>query len=248
MRCSSRVLIVCALLMAVGQVPVMGSVIFSGTNGNGLEASALFTVANDRLQVVLTNTSSVDVLDPAALLSGVFFKVPSGVGLAPISATLASGSTVWFGPDGGGNVGGEWAYATVTNIGGYTGANQGISSAGLGVFGAGNFNGSSLFLPDSSVDGADYNITSAGDNPLTGNAKVKGEVPVIYNSVTFSLSISGSLQESDIGNVMFQYGTVLTDAHFPGEGHPVPVPEPTTFLMLAAGLVGLLGCARLCRT
>jgi hypothetical protein len=237
MRFSSEVLVSCVVLLILSQTPAIGSTIFAGSDDQGRAASALFTVTGSDLKVVLTNTSTLDVLIPSDLLSGVYFALPSGVALAPLSATLTTGSTVWYGSDGGGNLGGEWAYATTNNIGGFAGANRGISSAGMGIFGSPNFNGPSLFDPSDSVDGADYNITSAGDNLATGNKKVTGDAPIVQNSVTFHLTIAGSLQESDIGNVVFQYGTVLTDPHI-----PVPVPEPSMLLMAAVGLVGLTGC------
>jgi hypothetical protein len=124
-------------------------VMFTGSSGS-LAASATFDIVGGQLQIVLTNTSAADVMVPAQVLTALFFDIP-GVTLTPVSAALTAGSTVYFGPDGGGNVGGEWAYAS-----GLTGAPGsaalGASSSGFGLFGSGNFGGANLQDPDA-VDG-----------------------------------------------------------------------------------------------
>jgi hypothetical protein len=238
MRCSSKVLGFGVLLVALFQVPAIGSMIFVGSGDQGREATAVFTVTGNQLEIVLANTSASDVLIPSELLSGVFFALPGNVTLSPTSAALTAGSAVFYGDDGGGNLGGEWAYLAATDIGGFGGPNQGISSAGLGIFGEANFNGSNLFGPSNgAVNGEDYGITTGGDNLATGNQLVTGGVPLTQNSVTFHLTITGSLQESDVGSVVFQYGTALSDPHI------VVVPEPSVLLMAATGFVGLLACA-----
>ena len=213
---------------------------FQGASGN-LAAQADFTVSGNMLTVVLTNTSTADVLVPADLLTAVFFDVtgyPPGT-FSPVSALLSGGSTVFFGPNGGGNVGGEWAFAS--GLSGAPGsASLGISSAGFGLFGNANFNGSNLNGPNA-VNGMNYGVLSAGDNPTTGNAAVTGAVPLIKNQVTFTLTGSVPFLETDIANVSFQYGTSLREPNVPSNGNPPHVPEPSTMLLLGVGITGMGG-------
>src|SRR5262249_35125939 len=124
------------------------------------------------------------------ILTAVFFEISGPlITLTPAtgSAIVPVGSSVLFGgTDPGGVVGGEWGYAG--GIGGSSpnGARYGISSSGFGIFGAANFPGSNLSGP-TALNGVDYGITSAGDNPLTGQSAVTGSNPLIHNTVVFTL-------------------------------------------------------------
>lgn len=213
------------------------AITFTGSSGS-LSASADFTIVGGNLQVVLTNTSTADVLVPANVLTGVFFSVSGPSNFSSVSALLTGGSTVIYDPDGqpaGGVVGGEWAYATGLS-GAPNGATSGISSSGLGLFGVANFPGANLAGPSSSVDGLQYGIVSAGDNAATGNGGITGTGGLIRNSVTFTLgNIGANFNLAGITNVSFQYGTALTEPNIPSRG----VPEPSTLLLLGAGLAGM---------
>jgi hypothetical protein len=205
---------------------------FGATSGD-LSATADFEASGTKLIVTLTNNSTYDALVPTDILTAVFFTIEGIGSLTPESAVLANGSTVFFGSDGFGNVGGEWAYASGLS-GAPGGATQGISSSGLGLFGSGNFEGSDLQGPPSgAVDGLQYGITSAGDNPATGNTPVTGTNALIKNAVVFTLSgLPADFEYSKISNVSFQYGTSLSEPN-------VPVPEPATMVLLGSGLIGL---------
>jgi len=220
-------------LSMVGQAQ---AITFTGSSGS-LSASADFTIASGSLQVVLTNTSSADVLNPAQVLTGVFFSVAGPSNFSSLSAVLTAGSTVIYDAQGqpaGGVVGGEWAYGTGLS-GAPNGATSGISSSGLGLFGNPTFPGPNLQNPVA-VNGVQYGIVSAGDDAATGNGGITGSGGLIRNSVTFSLgNIGANFNLAGITNVSFQYGTSLTEPNIPSRG----VPEPSTLLLLGAGLAGI---------
>jgi hypothetical protein len=179
------------------------------------EATFSFDPYTMYLTVELKNTSLADVLAASDVLTAVFFSVNNNPAFIPVSATIPAGTTVLFGPDGGGNVGGEWAYSAVA---GPNLANKGVSTAIFGtMFSSGNLRGLNL---DGlvSVENHNYGITSAGDNTTTGDAAVTGEEPLIKNSVRFRVK-SGVIfdPKAVITNVSFQYGTSLTaDPNLPG--------------------------------
>jgi hypothetical protein len=89
------------------------------------------------------------------------------------------------------------------------------------------------------VNGLQYGITSAGDNPMTGNQAVTGSNALIHNSVIFTLgSLPVGFNLSSISNVRFQYGTALTDISFPGTPGTA-VPEAPTMALIGFGLLGI---------
>ena len=208
-------------------------VTFTGTGADGLSASASFTTVDGNLVVVLTNTSTMDVTVPSQVLTGVWFSAPGE--LTPLLAVVNFGSAI-------NNdiefpfVGGEWAYRGDLSMS--FGANSGISSTGLGVFGPGDrFVGPDLDPPTSPA-GLNYGITSAGDNPATGNGGVNS-TPLIQNSVVFVLGgWNPEWSLSQIVNVIFQYGTSLDEPRL------AAVPEPGVLALLGVGLVGLVFAGR----
>jgi hypothetical protein len=229
--------VVFAVVLGVSISPVgVQAVSFTASSGTR-SAFASFTqpggVGTDII-VTLTNTSAFDVLIPIDVLTGVFFTLSGDPTLSRTSAALNAGSTVLFGgTDAGGVVGGEWAYAD--GLGGAPlSADEGIGSAGFGLFGPGDrFPGTNLQGPDS-PDGLQYGITSAGDNPATGNAAVTGDNALIQNSVVFHLDVPGGFTLGDVSNVSFQYGTALDEPNI-----PAAIPEPSTILLLGSGLAAL---------
>ena len=224
-------IILATALATVGLTGPAQADLYIGSSGS-LAASVDFSInGSGQLVVVLTNTSTADVLVPADVLTAVFFTANSA--LTPVSAVITAGSTFVFDSVApipiDGNVGGEWAYASVPWLGGIVG---GISSAGFGLFGDANFNGPNLQGPIA-VNGMQYGITSAGDNTATGNAAVTGGNAFVQNSVTFTFAAGSGFDLSSIRNVSFQYGTSLTEPNVPSRG----VPEPASALLLGSGLV-----------
>jgi len=257
-------------------------------------AGAVMFVDNGAfLDVYLTNASALELLGATYYVTGVFFDIDGNPTLSPLSATLfnSNGTSVTFAANGGDswnasndaetNVGvddmdHEWAYARGTTQlrsgAGFTpgdGPKQGISSAGLGIFGVGNFGDSLPDLDnqnDSSVDGPPYGITTLGSTCvgcLAGNHE-----PLTQGVVKFHLSGFSGFNISDIGNVLFQYGTATNEPftwpncvettdnpqQFTSLGAEVQavggdcgtneVPEPASLILVGSGFLGLAGFLR----
>lgn len=228
------------------------------------EANVKFQQDGNLLLITLTNTFNGDTLVPTDILTAVFFSLsgdPAPV-LTRVSAVLNTGSTVIYDADGqpaGGVVGGEWAYRTnlptVLSANAPQGADSGISSTGLGVFGPTDvFPGPNLAGPVE-PDGPQYGLVSAGDDATTGNTGVKGNAAnpggQIDNSVIFTLSGLDATKTYTVADVWFQWGTDLGEPNetcctssggIPGSGD---VPEPGTLSLFGGALLlGSLTYAR----
>ena len=186
----------------------------------GYYATAEFTVSGTNLTLKLTNTASGDVWDPAHVLTGLFFDLVGDPTLAALSATTCSMCVTNNPNPDPTNVGGEWAYRQATDLA--FGANYGVSSTGLGLFGPGNTISSANLYGPASPAGVEYGITSLNDNPTT-NGGLAG-IPLISNYVVFTFSgLPAGFDPSTISNITWQYGTNLSEA----------VPEPATLLLFA---------------
>ncbi|MBI5093125.1 MAG: hypothetical protein HZB26_11885 [Candidatus Hydrogenedentes bacterium] len=237
---------------------------FTGTGANPLHpnyelhAYAGFDIIGDELHILLMNTAESPALVPSDILTGMVFSWTPGPALTPVSARLYDDpmdlrdAQVIHGPDGGGNVGGEWAYAVLETP--YNGGRLGVSSSGwIDAFGQPNFGGTDLSGP-TSTDGLQYGIAPWSQDRGTvpdGNSHVTDE-PLIRNGVEFTfLFAPGMFSLDDISNVGFQYGTDVGEPFFPGthtdNPPPPPVPEPLTMVMLGCMGAGMLAARRLRR-
>lgn len=255
---------------SIGACGTSSCQVVSSSSGN-LSAQAVFEVVGSNVFVTLINTSSFDVVTPADVLTSLLFNLNyndgSAVSLSAVSALMSdsAGSVVDFdartidqnlagkvcegavdvvgsgGCTASDNVGGEWNYAAGAGVGSvYTGFSKGIGSAGLGVFGNANFGGPNLEGP-AGVNGGQYGITSAGDNPNT-DINGNGYNPETQNAVQFKLAITPAvgktldLTASGALSAGFQYGTSTTD--------PFLTPIPGTLPLLGLGIAGLWWTSR----
>lgn len=212
------------------------SVLLSGTSGS-LSAEVEFSVVGDVMTVRLANTATADAMVPVDVLTGVFFAFTGGAHtFTPVMAVVPGGHAVLFGgTDPGGVVSGEWAYRGDL-VGAPAGYAYGIGSAGYGLYGPGHvFPGGTNLQGPADPDGLQYGITSAGDNPLTGNTPVTGTNALIKSEVVFTFSGATGFDPSRIYDAFFQYGTGLNEPGF----H-----SPTPGALALLGLGGLVATRR----
>jgi hypothetical protein len=217
----------------------------SGTSGgDAISASANFVLSGTTLTITLTNTSTVvyqqttnpkHTMDPAQVLTGLYFDIPgfSSISSSPSTRT-AAGTLI----NGSGNTRDGWAYDSGLS-GAPGGATQGIASAGFGLGGGhSNFNMSN----GSMLDGYTYGIVGSG---YVAGTKIDGDATggiVVQDFATFTFTgVSSTLDTSQITNVSFQYGTALTEPNIPGTPvEPGPTtPEPASVVLMAMGGMGL---------
>jgi hypothetical protein len=213
---------------------------------NVLAASAHLVLdpINDILTITLTNTSTVNTPDNAAVLFALFWQ---GCDLAaPVNVNtgvaLPAGGTVWMQNPGdsfatdvtGVSLDGTWGYGQGFNLLGFgtpggnfgPGLYNGVSAVGYSI------NGSPSF--PASVDGEGFGLVSAGfdpSNPLDGVANAPN--PEIQNAVILTLTGFTCDDLADMHNFTFAYGTTMN-----------VVPIPPSAILLGTGLLGLVGLRR----
>lgn len=243
-----------AIIFAVASISnaALGSVQFTGLDGNGREAFAEFSATGSNLVIKLSNTALTDVLSvgdahfQSDLLSAVFFDLTTA-SLLTLQTAVASGPLGIYQQDSSQNsvANGTLVLSSVANLaapgstnggpGSFQGGWQYRESAsslsgvsqkrGLGTNGLGIFNGNEVKV----VDNLDYALTSLEDDVTTSQAQQLFNFPVILNTITFTLSGLPSgfvVDETTVTNVRFQYGTNLTEPSITdttGEQPPPPV-------------------------
>jgi hypothetical protein len=236
----NNVIVACVALAALAVTCETQALTFTGTGpgnnpGQTLQASATFTVSNLELVVTLANTAAFDPNDAPDILTGIFFTIDGDLTLTPVSAAVAPGSFVTgqkLLPGFTGNVGSQWAYRNGLT-GAPLGADEGISSTGLKWFGKKNLFPGPTIPKGGSLNGAQFGLTTIFDFPANDRAGVKNQ-SLIENSAVFTFSgLSDAFDLTNISNVTFQYGTNIKEAGLPGIAL---VPEPTTIMLVGAGL------------
>ena len=266
-RCCVGLITVLAL---AGLAPQADASVMFSNSANGLSASATFTISgaagSRQLTILLTNTDAAtgsgSPTDPATTLTGLFWNLGTST-FTPVSATLEPNASIiqtnqcivggnYTGCAGETNVGGEFSYAS-GGVGSLASTTQGISSSGYlnANTNMGNFNGPNWDDP-AAIDGINFGLEPDGWVAGSGNGGLDG-VPLIEGTVKFVLNIPDGLQESDIKNVYFTYGTALGEGTLPGTGGVTTsgggtttaggttgnVPEPATLSMLGLALAGV---------
>ncbi|MFN3684371.1 MAG: XDD4 family exosortase-dependent surface protein [Fimbriimonadaceae bacterium] len=221
----------------------------SPDTSNSLSAKATFQTRQSGgdwfLDVVLTNTSlDASGLQPADVLTGLFWTSPGSATLAPVSASL-DGSPVWHNgsvvaghPD---SVGGEWAFRSGLAYRSSTGV-FGASSAGLALFGPfDRFDPAQNLAGPTGVGGLEYGLLpSLGAWPTDASAPVAAS-PLTSGGVKLVFWTGSTELPAPPSAVWAQYGTSLTEPYLQLTGgliqpQGVPVPEPLTLGLTGAAL------------
>ena len=226
---------------------------FTGSDSErSAEVEFRYEAGADELVVELTNTDpdSPLVAGPGDNLTAVFFSADFALSAALGSAYVPTiGSVIQT--DSSGNVspwstwpspgppvrsvGTEWAYKSDL-VGAPLGATQGLSSAGLSLFGPEDrFEtgyGDDVLSKPASPNGENLGIVPAGTTTVSGSLKKQ---LLICNSVSFTFAGVGDLSSAadSIEKVAFLYGTAL-------DGPSVVVPEPSAFVLLVMAAIGIL--------
>jgi len=184
------------------------------------------------IDVILTNTVSPHVFEPADLLSALIFQFDNSTVLTNtnqhVFVTAGSSLTDSSHPS---NIDKGYEFLTVSGTSfGMTGNAFGFSSAGLGLFGSSNFKDNA----GTGLGGSDYNITHGG-NPLHGSPGS----PLVDHSVTFTLNAANVLDLSHLDKVAFQYGTDISEGYTTGHTK-VLTPEPVTSSLAAASALAFI--------
>jgi len=259
--------LITVLALGIGASNADATVLVSNT-ADGLSASASFEISGPagarQLTILLTNTDASSGAGaptvPSQVLTGLFFNLGTAT-FDEVSATLEANASIIqtsqciagrgrgsnTGCAGQTNVGGEFSYAS-GGVDWLDGTTQGISSSGYlnGNTNSGSFGGTNWQDP-AALDGINFGILPDGWSAVPNGGLQN--VPLIEGTVKFVLNIPDGLEESDIDNVYFTYGTSANEGTLPGTTSNTPttsgtpttggVPEPATLSMLGLALGGI---------
>ncbi len=235
---------------------------FDGTGYQ--DGSVQYSISGSTLTITLTNTATYAAnaqLTPSDGLTGVVFKLPTGISLQANTAVIPSGSAIVQANKcdnascaGVTDVGGEFGYQTAPfpTAGAPTGVNAGIGSSGQIAGNGTQFGGTDLDSP-AEMDGINFGLVGSNYANAKPNGGLKND-PLIQSSVTFTLTIvGGTLLESQITNWSLVFGTAWGEGTVGGPGTGTPrdvgeVPEPSSLFLLGSGLTAAAAAIRRRRT
>jgi hypothetical protein len=229
-------------LFVCSQTAVADSVIRTWSSSDGrLSAQAEFQASGADLIVILTNTATSPAEVPTDVLTAVYFELDSPITLTPVSGMLNGSIVLNNGPDGGGNVGGEYGFRDdldqVEEF--HLPPNAGrmvISAVGVeDLVGTDHVIDplANLWDQRSPADLA-YGLVSLAGIAPQANTPLHTK-PLVQNAVEFTLSglpMGYELGESNICKVAFNYGT---------DPHITPLPSASLLGGAALGAMGLVG-------
>ena len=219
-------------------------------NHIALAASAVFEVNSGKLGITLVNdaASSASTLGGAEVLTAVLFNLSSAAGSLTPTGSSASLNAPLIGlasltTPSSDSVSQNWALANSSN---YFANQYSVTATGLSGPSGGKANLGGCTSSGSTacrvLDGPPWGIIPAAN--AGGNAG--GLNPLINHYVFFTLAgltsnLTNSQLKADLSNVVFQYGTGVTDSTCLGCGHgtgnPVPEPSHIAFLIISSALV-----------
>lgn len=194
------------------------------TGGGSVSAQAGFTVSTNFVTIALTNLEP-NVGNIAQEISGLRFNVSGGTSSGAL-ATSNSGpiSTIDTGN------GGAYTSGVSDSLTRWTATESGATVTLTTLSGG---------QPNRLIIGPDDH---GGFDPTIGkyaaaNSSIDTHNPNILGTATFALTVPGATSSSSIDHVVFLFGSIPGSNEVQGQ-----VPEPSTLLLLGAGLLCLL-CA-----
>ena len=208
----------------------------SAQGGNSSNtATALFSLSNTGVLTITLTALSSPALVPTDVLTGLFFDTSPGT-LTNGTASLKAGSEAI---NGDGSVDSSVTNANVGNLWGYA---AGVSAHGdtfaISATGAVNGLGHANFGDGSALQGV-----GGGDVigiATAANGGVTGKGPYIDNSIVFTFTTS-NFSLSDLGPVIFQYGTSLSEPYSTGTQVSVSEASMPELLAVDFGMLGVVG-------
>jgi len=205
----------------------------SGSGGDGpLSATAVFTVSNGQIQIVLTNDLSAATIGSVGQsISDISFflsNAPGTVGTATATGQQgnidSSGKVTYITGSPGRFIGVGGGDYCVNHSDPNCGTNQILLEA------IGGSQPNELIFP-TIANGGTYASLAPGANVHS---------PYTIGPGTFTLNLSGVTNLTTISDVEFSFGTG-PDTFLPGTRRPPGVPEPSSLMLLGTGILGAAG-------